>query len=37
MKNYFNYLKFVLNVFDHNSYVKIVNFLYKIAKDESTQ
>ena len=37
MKNYFNYLKFVLNVFDHHSYVKIVKFVYKIAKDESTQ
>ena len=37
MKNYFNYLKFVLNVFDHHSYLKIMKFVYKIAKDESTQ
>ena len=37
MKNYFNYLKFVLNVFDHHSCVKNVKFVYKIAKDESTQ
>ena len=37
MENYFSYLKCVLNVFGHHSYVKIVKFLYKIAKDESTQ
>ena len=37
MNIYFNYLKIVFQVFRHHSDVKILIFLYKIAKDESNQ